>query len=118
MSKVHEFRMEPRMWGLVKSGVKTAECRIGDKAQRVRPGDTLLLKVGMADGEAKVLERRVEMMMLYPSLSAARAWWPGQAGFNTWEEFEAAMREFYGHRVCREPFTVMYLEEMEGGEVA
>lgn len=108
MSGVHEFRMAPDMWRLVELGVKTAECRIGDKAQRVRPGDTLSL----ANTETnQVLQRRVDMMMLWPVLSDARAWWPGQAGFKTWEEFEATMREFYGHRVNREPFTAMYLED-------
>jgi ASC-1-like (ASCH) protein len=96
------------MWRKVELGVKTCECRIGDKAQRVRPGDVLRL---VNERTGKMLERRVSLMMLYPTFAAARAWCPLQAGFETWEEFEEEMRIFYGHRLGREPFTVLYLEK-------
>ncbi len=103
----HVFMMEHRMWEKVELGVKTVECRIGDKAQRVRPGDFLKL-VDTSDGKA--ILARVKLMMMWPTLMDARDWYPGQTGFETWEEFEAAMRSFYQHRVNTEPFTAMYLE--------
>ncbi len=111
MSKTYEFRMLPGLWRKVLLGAKTAECRLGDKAQRVRPGDFLRL-VNVDDGQA--LERLVRVVMLYQSLPEAEPGdpWLEFAGFDDWEAFHATMREFYSYRVNREPLTVMYLEEV------
>ena len=111
--KVHEFQTDPHMWKLAEQGVKTCECGIGDRAQRVRPGDTLQLRVGMANGEVMVLERRVGMVRLYERLAQAKGDFDvTSAGFYMWEELEATLRKSYGYRVDREPFTVMYLGAM------
>ena len=78
---------------------------MGDKAQRVRPGDTLYLS-----DTNRTLIRWVDTVLLKKSFADARDISLYGTGFDDWEDCEQTLRNFYGSRLDREPFTVIYFE--------
>lgn len=104
---IHEFAIVPEMFDKIVSGQKWIEFRVGEKAQRVRPLDSIQFT---CKGTFKVVEKKVWQVHLLANLEDGTTWAPTGSGYKTWEEIKLAMNGFYGLRSRREPFTILCLE--------